>query len=202
MVFMSPQMSDEQPRRFREIVALGSRNAVLAPKRDAVRRLPSIEDGDGWPSIDQLQEAVGRAGLVLLGPPRRYAGEPLVTLHVLTVPTPAPELAQPEDWLPLDRLHELADGADVPDTVRGDIAEALGEASRTAGRADWLRFGWFDEARDWVDDQLDRLGLRRTGPTTVLQMWSMGSLMKTPVAGPDGQESAVILKASCSRFAA
>jgi aminoglycoside phosphotransferase (APT) family kinase protein len=45
------------------------------------------------------------------------------------------------------------------------------------------------------------LGRQRSAPSTVLQMWSLATVLRTPVTGPSGEE-AVVFKASCDWFAA
>jgi Phosphotransferase enzyme family len=197
----SATMGDMSPAQ-REVVALVVGDAVLAPKVDGIRRLPAIEDGDGWPSVRELQEQVRAPGAVLLGPPRRYAGEPIVTFHVLTQATEVPTDHGADAWLPLDRIEGLADEAQVRADLIVTLKEADGTTSWPEHRPDWLRRGWVDEAEEWIDAQLDEQGRRRAGPSTVLQMWSLATVLRTPVSDAKGQESAVVFKASCGWFAA
>jgi hypothetical protein len=185
----------------REVVALVVDDAVLAPEADGARRLPVIEDSDGWPSVRELQKRLQAPRARLLGPPRRYDGEPVVTFHVLTQPAGCPTDHDAAAWLPLDGIHELTDDAALLADLTSTLAEADGTAPWPTHRPDWLRRGWLDEAEDWIDRQLTTLGRQRSAPSTVLQMWSLATVLRTPVTGPSG-EDAVVFKASCDWFAA
>jgi aminoglycoside phosphotransferase (APT) family kinase protein len=189
-----------EPPTQREIVAWVSDGAVLAPESDGVRRLPSIEDSGGWPSVAKLREAVGSPDLVLLGPPLRQPDE-VVTLHVVTEATRHDAPGRRDDWVPLERLAELADGTAVAEQVRRTVAQASGAEPRPAHRPDWFRVGWRDEVETWVDESLSSLGLRRSGPSTVLQMWSLATVLRTPVVDAAGLPSRVVFKASPQWFA-
>src|SRR4051794_21537831 len=140
-----------EPPVQREILALVSGRGVLAPESDGVRRLPSIEDSGGWPSVAQLREAVGSVDVGLLGPPYRLS-DGTVTLHVLSDRAPDGQ-ADPhgDDWLPVERAGELADGAAVAEQVQRTVAEASGDVPHPAHRPDWFRYGWLDEVEAWVD---------------------------------------------------
>jgi aminoglycoside phosphotransferase (APT) family kinase protein len=198
-------MPPEPPHDLREVVALVADETVLTVERDGVRSLPRIDDSEGWPSIKELQEFLQVPGAVLLGPPRRYALEPVTTLQVLADAARAdsPPRAQQdgEEWLPLDRLAELVDPPELLTDVRTTYDEWTGAAPWPDRRPGWLRRGWFEEAEAWLDDQLGVLGLERSGPSVVLQMWSLATVLRTPVTTSDGRPSAVVLKATCEWFA-
>jgi aminoglycoside phosphotransferase (APT) family kinase protein len=186
----------------REVVALVVGDAVLAPEVEGVRRLPSIEESAGWPSVRELQEKVQAPRAVLLGPPRRYAGDPIVTFHVLTQARVPSTDHDPDSWLPLGRIDELTEEAHILADLRLTLAEADGTVPWPEHRPDWLRRGWLDEAEHWIDEQLGKQGRHRTGPSSVLQMWSLATVLRTPVSDSQGQASSVVFKASCGWFAA
>jgi len=68
-------------------------------------------------------------------------------------------------------------------------------------RPDWFRNGWINEADAWIDECVAVAGLRRTGPTVPVRLWSLSAVLSTPVDGANG-ETSVWFKATCDWFRA
>ena len=183
-----------------ELVALVGPRGIWASRRDGVYRLPVLE-GEGWPSMSDLQAAVGVPGAVLIGPPRRYLRERITTVHVLSDPYDDVVGGSGRGWVPLNELDALDEDPAVLAELATTVEEATGVRERPPRRPDWLRTGWFDEVDGWIGDRLRDLGLVRAGRTVTMHMWSIGTVLRTPIVDTDGSDSALVLKASCPGFA-
>lgn len=62
------------------------------------------------------------------------------------------------------------------------LDEAEGRAARPANRSPWAMPGWLPQAVTWIDGQLARLGIQRSGPVEQVKSWSISCLLKLPTS--------------------
>lgn len=155
--------------------------------------LPTVGRGDDGPDLAALAAVWGVRTVRPLAPELRPDPGADVRLH-LVQPVPAPP-----DGVALDAhsLGRLSAPAAVVEVLAAELAVLAGQTPRPARRPDWYRPGWQDEADGWVDAALADNGVRRTGPTVPVKVWSLAALLRVPTT--DGE---VVLKAVGEPFAA
>ncbi|MET1007463.1 MAG: aminoglycoside phosphotransferase family protein [Propionibacteriaceae bacterium] len=178
-----------------ELVALVVDDQVLTRELEGQCALPSIPDGAGWTDLTTVVATSGDPGAIPVSPIRRLETEPRRFLHVLGG---SGEAAHHQGrWLNRRGLDRLAEPPEVVAALALAMDEVSGRAPAPAYRPDWYRLGWRDEVDQWVDDRLAELGRTRTGPSTVLKLWSLSAVLRIPCGS-----SAVYVKATCDWFRA
>lgn len=164
--------------------------------------LPRVEDSDGWLETPKVIATAGVASATVLAPGTRLGGEPTTTVHLLGLPLagPDPSIAD-ASWLDVDDLDRLAHPPAVAAAIRTGLAEYAGDVPWPPGRPAWYRPSWPAELDGWVDEQLPRLGLTRTGGTVAVKVWSLSAVVRIPVVSGTGATS-VYVKATCEHFRA
>ncbi len=160
--------------------------------------LPSISWDGEWPDRPDLEPALHDPAAVPLGPPCRTSQDPVRVVQVFS--GRGGERPQGQVWLPLDRLSTLDEPADLLEAVRRALAENDGTTERPSQRPDWYRDGWLAEVDAWVDERLGDLGMRRTGPTVQLKVWSLSAIVRIPCVDAAGDENDLYFKAACDWF--
>ena len=181
--------------------------------------LPIDRVGEGDPSPAELGQALGVAVAQPLVPATRVRDQPRLGLHLVGVESgdgpegPAlsrVEPAAPEAphltgngparaWLDLTQLHRLAHPPAVAVAIRAGLAEHRGAVPRPPLRPEWFTSRWRPSAEAWVDQALAAAGRHRSGPSTVVRLWSLSAVLEVPVAEPPGS---VYLKAAAEHFRA
>jgi hypothetical protein len=181
-------------------VALVSGDQVLSRRVDGRRRLFEVADTDGSAETAALRRACGDPSAVTVSPVRRFDTEPRRFLHVMS--GSGGTTGDASEWLDVADLDRLAEPEPVVSAVRLAVEELNGQAPRPQRRPDWYRVGWFGEVESWIDARLAQLGRRRAGPSSVIKLWSLSAVLRTPYAGPNGEKAAVYFKATCELFRA
>jgi aminoglycoside phosphotransferase (APT) family kinase protein len=183
---------------WRDVVVLvrDGKVSVCADGGGAV--LPSIWSEKGRPQRVDLETVLHDPAAVPLGPACRTSEGPVRVVHVLS--GRAVERPGGQVWLPLDGLSTLDEPADVVEAVRRVLAEHDGTTERPSQRPDWYGDGWLAEVDAWVDERLSDLGVRRTGPTVQLKIWSLSAVVRIPCVDAEGGESDLFSKATCDWF--
>lgn len=83
-------------------------------------------------------------------------------------------------WLPQGRVNSF--GLANPDHRSVIHAWFDWMENDAAQRADWAKRGWFHQARDWMIEQLDRLGIVPSGPVEQLRAWSRSCVLRVPTS--------------------
>ena len=189
-------MTNGDSKQWVSLVAVTSGSDILAVPGPAGPRLPQI--ADGFPSPAQVLAAggVGPDVAVIAAPPRFVEGTPARIVHLVSVEDSSPAGT---DWVSVDQLDEPAD---VRDAIGLGTDEWTGRVSRPANRPDWFAPGWSADADRWIDEQLEDLGRRRTGPSEPLKIWSLSAVLRIPTRTIDGDAPAapVFFKATCEWF--
>ncbi|WP_375429950.1 phosphotransferase family protein [uncultured Friedmanniella sp.] len=164
--------------------------------------LPRVEDSDGWLETPKVVATAGVASATVLAPATRLGGEPTTTVHLLGLPLagPDPSIAD-ASWLDVDDLDRLAHPPAVAAAIRTGLVEYARDVPWPPGRPAWYRPSWPAELDGWVDEQLPRLGLTRTGGTVAVKVWSLSAVVRIPVVSGTGATS-VYVKATCEHFRA
>ena len=176
-----------------DLVAAVVDGRVLALRAAGSLVLPEVPRGDDGPDLAALAAVCGARTVRPLAPELRPDPAADVRLHVVR-PVPAPA-----DGVVLDprALDELSAPTAVVEVLAAELAVLAGRAPRPDRRADWYRAGWQDEADGWVDEALAARGVRRTGPSVPVKIWSLSALLRVPTTDGD-----VVLKAVGDPFAA
>jgi len=86
-------------------------------------------------------------------------------------------------WIGADDVPDIA----LADNEQGAALERWFAEAETgaipAERAPWERPGWFAEATEWIDQQLERLGWQGTGPYVQLHARGWSSVLRLPTTG-------------------
>lgn len=185
-----------------DLVAAVRGHRLLVRVGDAGPVLPRVVGGEGWPETPLVIRTAGVATATVLTPAKRLGGEPTTTLHLLGLP---PDGADPSladvTWLGLADLDRLAHPPAVATAIRTGLAEYAGDVPWPAERPAWYRPGWSAQVDGWVDGQLVRVGLTRTGESEAVKVWSLSAVLRVPVLDA-GRATCVYVKATCDHFRA
>lgn len=177
-------------------VAVVHGSDVLVVNGPDGRRLPQLDDG--FPSVAEVFAAAGVPPEIaaVAAPTRRVDGTPAHILHLVAVEhRPAGT-----DWLPLEQLEAPAG---VRDAIALGTDEWVGRTPRPANRPAWYAPAWSAEVDEWIDEQLTRLGRRRTGPSEPEKIWSLSAVLRIPTrTADDAAAGQVYFKAACDWFRA
>lgn len=81
-------------------------------------------------------------------------------------------------WVPIDRLPDLPE---VHQAVVDPWLKEMAGAPVSPMRPPWERPGWYRQAESWIHQQLDDLGLKRTGPVEQFKgAWSWSCILTVP----------------------
>lgn len=184
---------------FRELVALVRGSEVLTVRREDGLRLPEGTSERGWTEPGDLLKVCGDPTAVQVGPSLRVSTAPSRSVHLLS----GSDSSLPGiHWLPIDDLDQLSHADDIRAAVRLAIDQLAGRSARPPLRPDWYRIGWLAEADAWIDRQLQTLGRRRTGPSTMIKIWSLSAVLRTPYESTAGASDEVFFKATNEHFRA
>lgn len=185
-----------------DLVAAVCGDRLLVLDAPAGPVLPAVAGCEGWPETPLVIRTAGVDHATVLAPATRLAEEPATTVHLLGLPPGGPDPSlQGAGWLDLTHLERLGHPPDVATAVRAGLAEHTGAAPWPARRPAWYRPGWPAESDAWVDEQLARIGLDRTGPSEMVKIWSLSAVLRVPVSG-GGTAAHVYAKATCDHFRA
>ncbi|GAA1435778.1 hypothetical protein GCM10009616_33800 [Microlunatus lacustris] len=176
-----------------DLVAAVVDGQVMARLEAGSLVLPSAPRGEDGPDLAALAAVWGARTVRPLAPELRPDPDSDVRLHVVQ-PVPALTGGVALDARALDRLSAPAA---VVEVLAAELAVLAGQAPRPARRPDWYRLGWQDEVDGWVDATLTARGVRRTGTTVPVKIWSLSALLRVPTT--DGE---VVLKAVGEPFTA
>ena len=176
-----------ETRVIRQVCALLSDGRVLT---DDAGRLPSYDDEEWHASPARQARTCGDPTAVMVAPQLWIPTEPPSTLSIFASRHEAPAGGH---WTPIDLVAE-------DDRIRASLDEVAavleGVAPPPDNRPEWFRArSWYADVDGWIDDALERLGRRRTGPSDVVKVWSLSAVLRVPCdPGP------VWFKASCRHF--
>lgn len=155
-------------------------------------QLPLVLNPDGGAKPHQVFLAAGDPQAQVLAPPTLVRTDPPLVLHLVAI---AADIAA-AGWLDVERLDELHHPLAVAQAIRIGLAQASGQLPWPAARPDWFRRAWQIEVDTWIDAELTRVGRTRSGPSALIQLWGLSSVLRTGTTTGD----AVFLKASCGPF--
>ena len=177
---------------------------LLVPRHGGGMLVAHGPDGPALPSIipeigadDRLVAAVQRHlrdrwnldPLVLEThlPPPPSPDDGYIGLAVLEAPAAA--------WRPPPGMRWASSPPLLPQRVarraRTWLAEWEADASPPELRPPWSRPGWTARASAWIDDALHQAGRTRTGPATLVRLWSISAMLRIPTDAGDAWFKAV-----------
>lgn len=84
------------------------------------------------------------------------------------------------DWVLVDEVNDVALSSQIDRQARD--AWLAGQNSEAAQRCPWGVPGWWDEAVHWIDEELGRLDITRTGSPVQLRAWSLSAIIRIPTS--------------------
>jgi hypothetical protein len=171
------------------LVAMLFGDGLQLDPRAGTPRLPRVPDTD-WD--DHEERLLGHPTAVPMAPAHGLAGNSGRRLFLMAVRGPVEERVA---VLPLDRLDDLDEDAEVVSAVRTAVARWRGGLPLPPRRPDWYRPAWWDEIEAWVDARLADLDRPRTGPLRTVRLWSLSAVLEVPTAA-----GSLYVKATCEWF--
>lgn len=167
--------------------------AFLIVKQDGEWGLPAIRSDTSWHEQhvikvrDAVEELLGLSTTVL----RRLAEGDRFLIYELEVHTRVRNVAVDARWYGRDQHEKKGGNQQGTDLILGEWLEQAQNKFAHVLRRPWERNGWFGQAGKWIDAELARLSLDRTGPTSQTKLTGFGTILETPTS-----KGGVILKAS------